>query len=108
MLTRAEIENLYRVENGVIRSPGKFEGEPVFVPYLWDWFLEGGDRYDEDEGVTFELGPVGGADHAEIVAEFPELAHVGSVTLVETDTGFVCVARLATADANSVEVAHAS
>ena len=25
----------YRSRNGVITSPGKFEGEPLYAPYFW-------------------------------------------------------------------------
>jgi hypothetical protein len=28
--------NEFRIDDGVIRTPGKFEGEPAYVPYFWD------------------------------------------------------------------------
>lgn len=38
-MTRKEIEAAYTVVNGIIRSPGKFEGEPVWAPYYWEAYL---------------------------------------------------------------------
>lgn len=35
----------YEVENGIIKSPGKFEGEMHYVPQLWDMCLAG--EYDD-------------------------------------------------------------
>jgi hypothetical protein len=36
-----EITSEYRINNGVITNPGKFEGEPPWVPLLWDRVLSG-------------------------------------------------------------------
>ena len=33
--------------NGIIRDPGKFEGEPIWVPHFWDIYLCGGADCDE-------------------------------------------------------------
>jgi hypothetical protein len=39
--SRGDILCDYTVRNGVIQSPGKFEGEPMHVPYFYDGMLEG-------------------------------------------------------------------
>jgi hypothetical protein len=39
------------MEAKIIRDPGKFEGEPEYVPQYWDMVLDGGadeEEYDED------------------------------------------------------------
>jgi hypothetical protein len=85
MLTRQEIQTQYDVDpSGVIRTPGKFEGEMLYAPYFYECFLEG--FADEDDGCTarFDVTP---AD----VLLFPELADVTSVTLSVDDNGFVFV-----------------
>ena len=82
-MTRRDIESSYTVDaNGIIRSPGKFEGEPVYVPYFWDAYLEGFADEDDGEVLTFRVT-------AEDRAEFPELDGVTTVRLWETDQGFV-------------------
>ena len=43
------------MSNDVIRDPGKFEGEPSFVPELWDMVMDGGmddEFYDGDKPVA--------------------------------------------------------
>jgi hypothetical protein len=37
-MTREHILTLYKVRksDGLISSPGAFEGEPIYVPYFWD------------------------------------------------------------------------
>lgn len=48
-----EIRDSYRTHpgsGGVIASPGKFEGEMIYVPYFWQMYLEGG-ADDEVNGV---------------------------------------------------------
>lgn len=83
-ITRAEIAKEYNVENGKITSPGKFEGEPVYVPHFWDCVLdgEGYDDADGDDAIRVNIEP-------EEFEEFPELLGYKSVTLWETDNGFV-------------------
>ena len=67
----------------VITSPGKFEGEALYVPYFWDLFLNGdGDSGDEGE-LIFTITP-------EDREQFPELGRRTTVTLIEDDNGFVC------------------
>jgi hypothetical protein len=79
--SRKDIEDSYTVEDGVIRSPGKFEGEPIYVPYFWEVYLEG---FGEEMGdyVLFDVEP------SDIV-EFPELKGKTMVKLTENDQGFV-------------------
>ena len=81
-MTRQEIETTYNVENGVIRSPGKFEAEPVYVPYFWDAYMNGGADEDDGDILTFDVND-------EDRAMFPELANVRQVFLWENDSGFV-------------------
>jgi hypothetical protein len=48
-MNRAEVLAAYDVNPwGLIKSPGKFEGEMLYVPALWASCMEG--AYDEDEG----------------------------------------------------------
>ena len=82
-MTRQEIMEMYDVnEQGVIKSPGKFEGEMLYVPYFWDLGLEGDYDFDEDGVFGFEIS-------TEDIAQFPELAGVKVLLLEESDTGFV-------------------
>ncbi len=83
-MTRAQIEAEYQHTHGVIRSPGKFESEPVYAPYFWEWQGNGAETlYDGDRPVDVFL--VDG----EVRASFPELAEVHAVLLWEDDQGFV-------------------
>ena len=82
-MTRTDILRDYNVDSrGVIRSPGKFEGEYLYAPYFWDLFLNGG--ADEDDGDVLRFN-VTEKDRL----EFPELVGVHAVTLTECDQGFV-------------------
>jgi hypothetical protein len=85
-MTRKQIESEYKVENGVIRSPEKFEGEMVYVPYFWDAFLNGFADRDNGNVLGFDLTK-------EDKVEFPELKGRRTVTLYERSDGFVCEAR---------------
>ena len=46
----AKVHAEYTVVDGIIRNPGKYECECVWVPYYWDLVLdgEGEDELDED------------------------------------------------------------
>lgn len=80
---RRRIEERYRVSPcGTILSPGKFEGEMVYLPYYYDLAMEGrGDMNDDDVVVAFEVLP----EEREV---FPELGRASEVRLMETDQGF--------------------
>lgn len=85
-----------------IRNPGKFEGEPSYVPALWDMVLEGATDDEFHDGETpvavftvdaalraeFTDGATGtayGIDPADVTA----LVDGESVLLWESETGFV-------------------
>jgi hypothetical protein len=69
-----------------ITRPGKFEGEPTFVPYFWDAILEGsGDEDFEVDGCMWTSLAVNPED----VARFPELHNIKLVALSEDSQGFV-------------------
>jgi hypothetical protein len=51
-MTREEILANYTVsDRGTILSPGKFEGEMLYVPYFWGMSMEGGCDEIEQDGV---------------------------------------------------------
>lgn len=69
-----------------IARPGKFEGEPTFVPYFWDAILEGsGDEDFDIDGRTWTVLEVNSED----VTMFPELLNIKRVALSEDSQGFV-------------------
>lgn len=73
----------YRVDaRGTIRSPGKFEGEMLYVPHYWDCVLDG--AADEDAGRE-AFFRVTDADRQ----LFPELGAIYGLSLRESDQGFV-------------------
>lgn len=90
---RQQIESEFRIENGLIRNPGKFELQPLWVPALWDIAMEG--FADSDDGETYGF-TITKEDALRV--EFPELnAWLGrrrTVKLVQTDQGFILAAIL--------------
>ena len=90
-MSRQEIEKAYDVnDSGVITSPGKFEGEMVYVPYFWDIVLNGGaDENLSDNGVNVDRIVIIGDD----ITEFDDVLSLDdvdcSIDLWEDDSGFV-------------------
>ncbi len=71
----------------VINRPGKFEGEPAYVPYFWEQSLEGTfDEIDEGNGVI-----VYASITDDDIAIFPELTDSRGqyIALAESEQGFV-------------------
>lgn len=70
----------------VIREPGKFEAEAIWVPYFWELSMHGGgdEEVISPEGtyVIMEIRP-------EDLAQFPELRGSKSIMLKESEQGFV-------------------
>lgn len=81
-MTRNEIEVEYKVKDGRIVSPGKFEGEPIYAVAFWDAALNGMADDDNENGFEFDLTD---EDHT----EWPELEGCDHILLVESDNGFV-------------------
>lgn len=68
-----------------ILSPGKFEGEPLYVPYFYDAFLDGFAEFEgdeDDEYMTFDITD-------EDVELWPELKGWSRILLFERSDGFV-------------------
>ena len=50
MTTFQELEQQFTVKNGIIRNPGKFEGETLATPFYYEIMLDG-------EGAVIEIEP---------------------------------------------------
>jgi len=72
----------YDAPEGRIRNPGKFEGEPLYVPMYWDLANEGFANEGEDGSVHFPLDE-------EDWEVWPQLRGQHDLYLRETDQGFV-------------------
>ena len=87
-LIRRQIIKDFNVDEstGIIRRPGKFEGEQLFIPYFHDRWLEG-----FNDGEIEHLGnPVAQfMVNEEERQEFPELEGVKIVNIMEREDGFV-------------------
>ncbi len=67
------------IPDGLIESPGKFEGGLLYVPYFWEQGLDGGS--DEDRELFSD-------EDREL---FPELGDTYGLSLSEDSNGFVYV-----------------
>jgi len=86
-MNRAQILKDYEIDaNGIIRSPGQFEGEMLYVPYFWEVYLNGCADRDDGTILGFDLTE-------EDKKEFPELKGRRTVKLYQRDDGFVCEVR---------------
>lgn len=87
-MTREEVLKYYKVVDGRITSPGKFEGEPIFAPHFWDIGIQGCADSDDGRVFTFRIK----RDDPEH-KEFPELkrwlGRKRTVRLFEDEQGFV-------------------
>ena len=88
MQNKTEIAKVYRLdEHGIVRSPGKFEGEPWWVVALWDVSLDGfADREDFD-GATLLVSFAIDSDLVAAIGYRP--VSCDFVSLWESDNGFV-------------------
>ncbi len=98
--TKAELERSYVTVDGIIRSPGKFEGEPIWAPYFYFGAGEYGFAdFDGGEGkLAFILS-------AEDRAEFPDAfkPDTYAVSLWESEQGFVYSSQLTRAEYEQLE-----
>lgn len=90
-MNRQQILQNFRVDSdGIIRSPGKFQGEMLYAPYFHVAMLQGdGDDTWSEDGETllstsFQVEP---ADRQ----EFPELEGIARIELAYDDNGFCYV-----------------
>lgn len=84
-MTRKDItEQFSKIEKGIIRDPGKFEGDILYAPYFWDEGLNG--MADADIGSIWFF-----VVHDLDRAEFPELGMIYGLALEESDNGFCYV-----------------
>lgn len=91
--TRGEIEARYEILNGRIVSPGKFEGEPIWLPYFWNLALDGAGIVSEfEEGTPVNTFTV----QSEDFDIFPELTDIRAngqqvaISVWQNDLGFIC------------------
>lgn len=82
MNKREELLSEYTIQDDRITSPGKFQGERVYVPYFWEKGLEGWADYEADDDPVFIVMP-------EDRGLFPELNGTPAVRLHEDSQGFV-------------------
>jgi len=85
LITRKETLKQYTVTpDGMISSPGKFEGQPIYTPYLYECYLDG--LHDEDSGdeILFII-------NENDFDEYPELADIAEVRMKVDEQGFVSV-----------------
>ena len=83
-IVRQQIESefMFHIPSYVIRSPGKFEGEMIYMPYYYGVYLEGGADEDNDV-IKVEI-----TDEDRII--FPELSKRKKyIKFVITEQGFV-------------------
>jgi hypothetical protein len=86
-MTKKDIEKEYQInENGVITSPGKFEGEMYYAVYFWNASLEG--MCDDTIWWSDTEVSVFNVNETDKVG-MPELNDVETVKVWEDEQGFV-------------------
>jgi len=83
-MTRHESLAAYRVEAGIIRSPGKFEGSPSTSPRFWNLANEGGADWDAGQRIGFKIGPADTTDWPQLACHLDHWLY-----LEELENGFV-------------------
>ena len=82
----AKVHEEYTVFDGIIRNPGKYELEHVWVPYYWDLALDGdGEDELDDDGEVMATRFVVDSEEAEAFG----LECGATVELFEDSQGFV-------------------
>lgn len=80
--TRKELEKIYKTKDGVITSPGKFEGQLLYVPYFWEIFLDGGVDDEKGDVLIFKID----ANDRKL---FPEISKKQKTIKLKETGGFV-------------------
>ena len=90
-MTDITSKHSYKSAGGIITSPGKFQGEPVYAPYLYD---QGADQeYLDADGTLYHAYKISREDRE----HYPALGGVFAVVLYERDDGFVVSSAFKTA-----------
>lgn len=84
-MTRSQVMKNYEVDpNGKILTPGKFYGEPVYVPALWEYVSLGMSTQCKNSP-GYEVIAICKDD----IEEFPELAGYLEADFFEDSDGYV-------------------
>jgi hypothetical protein len=78
---QASIEGM-TIEKGIIKDPGKFEGEPACTPYYWSLFMDGFGDEEPDGTVKFDIEPID-------CMLFEEVRGLDAVYLQQSNDGFI-------------------
>lgn len=73
-MERLKILETYRVEQGIIRTPGPFDGQKLYVPYFWQKYLDGDAEEVDADAVFFVV-------HDREREMFPEIGHRRTIRL---------------------------
>lgn len=82
MISMSDIAAIRQQGEEDVTRCGKFEGQAIYVPYLWEQSLDSGEHPDAHGVVSIEVLP-------EDKLIFPELRRRKRIRLIETDQGFV-------------------
>jgi len=93
--TRRDVELEYEVrEDGMIHSPGKFEGEMWYAPIVWGWMMEG----MSDESIYDDDSESNVTDYFKVTSKDRKAFGLGAETYAfavwESDQGFAYVEEL--------------
>lgn len=103
MAIRDELLQQYDVnDRGIITTSGKFEGEPLWAPYFYEFASDGEELSFEGSGDYISLIEISEEDRR----EFPELPGGKYIYLVESMGGFVyvsCISEKAAEELRSEE-----
>jgi hypothetical protein len=90
-MTRQDIENDYSHNgHGLITDPGKFEGQMLYAPYLYNALNEGdGELLEGDENGGGSTSAI--EISADDKKEFPELEGFATAIISESSDGFITV-----------------
>lgn len=87
-MTVQEVRDYYSVDaNGLISDPGKFESEPIYVPYFWDQIGGADEDQGRLQGIILTAQDL--TDWPELVAD--KWAAGDTLWLLESSNGFVDV-----------------
>lgn len=97
-MNRAQVLASFTVDekSGIIKSPGKFEGEMLYVPALWNG--------DSDPVVGSVCGTIFDANDR---AEFPEIGETYGILMEESEQGFVSASEFDTREEYEAAITRA-